>query len=546
MDEPVVLLLNNDVKLDPDAVGPLARAFDDHADALFAAPLVLDFRRHDVTRGCGRGSGPGSAWSRGCAGCRAIEARIDQPDLTAAAGPVLAVDRAQVPGAGRLRPDLLPRPDRGPRPRLPGLDGGLEGVLRARVGRLSPRLRLVRAGVRAGRLRPAGGAEHLLFAWKNLSGPRLAGHLAWLPVRLAHRRSRRPLDFARGSLRSPGSAPRGDRRRGERWRSGRRGWGDGRRRFSSSSAGNRWDFVTKLRSRSSTAIRGTASRRGIRRRGEAMARTRPRPGHRRPPARPARTAGRRTVQGRPVSTTCSTWPRRLERSAGRDPRPSRRARRRSQPLGGVSAESVRLAPGPPPEGAAILRTDRLYDPARLRRGSCSGTDPESAVIWRLDRPASAGGADDELTRRQYLSAARPILGPGPGPWLARLLCRTPIRPNAVTLASGVLVLGGVATGRFARGRRAGPLAAGVGRHGARAGARHGRRPPRPAPGDELGLRPLARRQARRARRHGPPRRDRLVGLRARTVRPAWLGVGMLYAMGKYLFALPPRPALDPR
>jgi N-acetylglucosaminyl-diphospho-decaprenol L-rhamnosyltransferase len=38
-DEPVVLLLNNDVKLAPDAVGPMLAAFDEHDDALFSAPL---------------------------------------------------------------------------------------------------------------------------------------------------------------------------------------------------------------------------------------------------------------------------------------------------------------------------------------------------------------------------------------------------------------------------------------------------------------------------------------------------------------------------
>src|SRR6516165_6763610 len=32
LDEPVVLLLNNDVRLDPDAVTHLVRAFDDHPD----------------------------------------------------------------------------------------------------------------------------------------------------------------------------------------------------------------------------------------------------------------------------------------------------------------------------------------------------------------------------------------------------------------------------------------------------------------------------------------------------------------------------------
>src|SRR5690348_7555751 len=43
MDEPAVLLLNNDVKLDPGAVGPLLAALSNHPDALFAAPLCWSF-----------------------------------------------------------------------------------------------------------------------------------------------------------------------------------------------------------------------------------------------------------------------------------------------------------------------------------------------------------------------------------------------------------------------------------------------------------------------------------------------------------------------
>ena len=35
LDEPVVLLLNNDVKLAPDAVAPLLHSFEEHDDALF-------------------------------------------------------------------------------------------------------------------------------------------------------------------------------------------------------------------------------------------------------------------------------------------------------------------------------------------------------------------------------------------------------------------------------------------------------------------------------------------------------------------------------
>ena len=88
------------------------------------------------------------------------ERLVDRPDLTAAAGPGPGRRSREVPGARRLRPDLLPRPDRGPRPGLPRLDGRLEGLLRARVGGLSPGLRLVRAGVRPARVRPPGGAEH--------------------------------------------------------------------------------------------------------------------------------------------------------------------------------------------------------------------------------------------------------------------------------------------------------------------------------------------------------------------------------------------------
>src|SRR5512135_829946 len=65
-----------------------------------------------------------------------------------------------VPGARRLRPDLLPGPDRGPRPGLSGLDGRLAGILRARFGGLSSRPGLVRPGLRPRGVRPPGRAEH--------------------------------------------------------------------------------------------------------------------------------------------------------------------------------------------------------------------------------------------------------------------------------------------------------------------------------------------------------------------------------------------------
>ena len=70
---------------------------------------------------------------------------------------------------------------------------------------------------------------------------------------------------------------------------------------------------------------------------------------------------------------------------------------------GSSTEAVVFVNGPPRADAAILRTDRLYDPARLRRGLRRGRSPESAVVWRLDRPESLSTADQELTRRLTIS-----------------------------------------------------------------------------------------------------------------------------------------------
>src|SRR5262245_2631148 len=42
-EEPVVVLLNSDVKLDPHAVGPLLRVFESKSDAFFSAPCCWTF-----------------------------------------------------------------------------------------------------------------------------------------------------------------------------------------------------------------------------------------------------------------------------------------------------------------------------------------------------------------------------------------------------------------------------------------------------------------------------------------------------------------------
>ena len=67
-------------------------------------------------------------------------------------------------------------------------------------------------------------------------------------------------------------------------------------------------------------------------------------------------------------------------------------------------------PGPPRAGAAIMRTDRLYDLHRLRRAVRSGGDLESAVIWRLDRAKVAVDRRGRVEAAADVSAPRAVLG----------------------------------------------------------------------------------------------------------------------------------------
>ena len=200
-----------------------------------------------------------------------------------------------------------------------------------------------------------------------------------------------------------------------------------------------------------------------------------------------------------------------------------------------AADRVRFVTGPPPEHSAILRADRLYDPARLRRALNRGRDPESAVIWRLDRPRGLDGAADELIRRQTYQPLGRFWALGPARQLAQRLRPTRIRPNAVTLASGGLVLGAavaVALGPeswMCRSFTAGALALALildtaDGHLARlqgTASEFGRW--LDANLDELGDMALHAAIAWSAY--------------SRAANPAWLLGGMCYAMGKYLFVI---------
>ncbi len=96
--------------------------------------------------------------------------------------------------------------------------------------------------------------------------------------------------------------------------------------------------------------------------------------------------------------------------------------------------------GPPRAGAAIMRTDRLYDLRRLRRAVRSGGDPETAVIWRLDRASSLSTAEEELKRRLTYQPLGRFWAFSLAERLAATLEGTGVRPNHLTLAAAALLL----------------------------------------------------------------------------------------------------------
>jgi GT2 family glycosyltransferase len=182
-EEPVVLLLNNDIKLAPGAVGPLLRVFEDHEDALFSAPLCWSFdgriyeglrtrvrMRYGLVQGMCRVPG--------------FEEVRDESDLTAAAGPVLAVDRRRFLALGGYDPIYFPG-------RIEDLDLGYRGWMAGYRGYYVPESVAYHRGfgtfesqlgmARCDRL---ASRNTLIFMWKNTAGARLLTHLLWLPIRL--------------------------------------------------------------------------------------------------------------------------------------------------------------------------------------------------------------------------------------------------------------------------------------------------------------------------------------------------------------------------
>jgi len=182
--EPVVLLLNNDVKLAPEGIEPLVAAVRTNPDALFAAPCCWTF---DGLTYEGMRTRVRSRFGLVQGLCRVPghETRVHQTDLTAASGPILAVDRAKFLALGGYDPIYFPG-------RIEDLDLGFRGWMAGWRGYYVPESVAYHRGF--GSFGPAFGKlgcdrlaarNTLIFAWQNLGGRRLLAHLAWLPIRVA-------------------------------------------------------------------------------------------------------------------------------------------------------------------------------------------------------------------------------------------------------------------------------------------------------------------------------------------------------------------------
>jgi len=180
--EDVVLLLNNDVKLERDAVGPLVDAVRSDPEALFAAPRCWSFDQ-SFYEGMRTRVRMRRGLVQGCCRVPGYEAWIDKPGWTAASGPILAVDRRAFLDLGGFDPLFRPG-------RIEDLDFGYRVWMAGGRGLYVPASVAYHKGF--GSFGPAFGAEGcdrlalrntLLFCWKNLRGRRLAAHLGWLPAR---------------------------------------------------------------------------------------------------------------------------------------------------------------------------------------------------------------------------------------------------------------------------------------------------------------------------------------------------------------------------
>ena len=196
MRERAMLLLNNDVKLDPYAIKPLLDALEAHDESLFAAPLCWTFDG-SVYEGMRTRVRTRFGLIQGAARVPGFETAIHQAGLTASAGPVLMVDRRKFLALGGYDPVYFPG-------RIEDLDLGFRGWMAGWTGRYVPESVAYHKGF--GSFEPAFGQSgcddlalrnSFIFTWKNLSYRKLIEHLTWLPLRAAYAAARGRWGFFR-------------------------------------------------------------------------------------------------------------------------------------------------------------------------------------------------------------------------------------------------------------------------------------------------------------------------------------------------------------
>ena len=207
LEEPVVLLLNNDIQLEPDAVGPLLEVFQDHDDALFSAPLcwTFDGRTYEGMRTRVRLR---YGLVQGMCRVPGFEEVLRRRDLTAAAGPVLAVDRRRFLALGGYDPIYFPG-------RIEDLDLGFRGWMAGYRGYYVPESVAYHHGFGTFSSELGLSQSHrlalrntLIFMWKNTAGTRLLRHWFWVPIRLVWALLRGHPEFALGLASALGRAQR--------------------------------------------------------------------------------------------------------------------------------------------------------------------------------------------------------------------------------------------------------------------------------------------------------------------------------------------------
>jgi GT2 family glycosyltransferase len=185
LDTPYCILLNNDVKLDQDSIDPLVDALESRSDALFSAPFCLGFDDHTY-EGMRTRVRDRFGLIQGLCRIPGHEIEMHRADLTASAGPVLAVDRLKFLDLGGYDPIYFPG-------RLEDLDLGFRGWLRGWKGLYVPSSKAWHKGFAS--FEPAFGRKGcdrlalrntLIFTWRNIRGIRLARHFLWLGPRLVH------------------------------------------------------------------------------------------------------------------------------------------------------------------------------------------------------------------------------------------------------------------------------------------------------------------------------------------------------------------------